>query len=159
MKSAKYYETWAKQDHPDLFSGWVKYPIGKLVRLTDQFNESQFFRSIVGDSECQTISEIGCATGRYYRYLSKVWPSLEYKGYDISDPAIIEAKNRFPKGYFSVFDGSLKSVTNIESDIVWSRDVVHHQTNPREFLSDLYDITRKYLILRVRTRRSGFNCL
>jgi hypothetical protein len=34
-------------------------------------------------------------------------------------------------------------------------DVVHHQTDPCGFLSDIYDITTKYLILRVRTREEG----
>ncbi len=149
------YEAWMQRGHPDLMGSWDRYSTTRLVKLCDRFNECQLFRAIVGDTDCLTISDVGCATGRYYRYFRKTWPFLEYKGFDISDVAIEEAGGRFPKGSFTVFDGNVKSLPEIASDIVWSRDVVHHQTNPGEFLSDLYDVAGKYLILRVRTREVG----
>jgi hypothetical protein len=49
----------------------------------------------------------------------------------------------------------LTSTQDIGSDIVFSRDVIHHQENPCGFLSDLYSVASKYLILRLRTRESG----
>ena len=141
--------------HPELFGSWDRYSTSKLVKLCDRFNESQLFRSIVGEPGCRTLSDIGCATGRYYRFFRKVWPSLQYKGFDISEGAINQAKTRFPDENFSVFDGRMESVPDTRSDIIWSRDVVHHQTNPSEFLSDLYDASERYLVLRVRTREVG----
>ena len=98
---------------------------------------------------------MGCATGRFRRFFGKIWPSLQYKGFDISEAAIGYAKRLYPNGEFQVFGGSVKSSPEIKSDIVFCRDVVHHQTNPSEFLSDLHDATGSYLILRVRTREVG----
>jgi SAM-dependent methyltransferase len=143
------------QEHAELFGTWDRYATRKLVRLCNQFNECQLFRTLVGNEDCRTLSDVGCATGRFYRFFRTVWPTLEYKGFDISAVAIEEARRHFPKGSFRVFDGNLKSVPEIGADIVWCRDVVHHQTDPGGFLSDLYDTTGKYLILRVRTREVG----
>ena len=43
----------------------------------------------------------------------------------------------------------------VQADIVFCRDVVLHQVDPGQFLSDLYEVTDKYLILRLRTREIG----
>lgn len=153
------YQAWTRQQHAELFGGWNRYPLSRLLQLCDQFNECQLFRSLIGATDCNTLSDVGCATGRFYRYFRELWPSLEYKGFDISEAAIDHARTVFPGGDFSTFDGHVKSLTQIASDIVFCRDVVHHQTNPYEFLSDLYDVTRSYLILRVRTRDEGATVL
>ena len=125
------------------------------MRLCNRFNECLLLRTIVGSPSLGTFSDVGCATGRFYRYVLKVWPSLQYKGFDISEVAIEQATRLYPGGNFTVFDGSLKSAPEIQSDVVFCRDVAHHQENPTQFLSDLYDVTGKYLVLRVRTREVG----
>lgn len=43
----------------------------------------------------------------------------------------------------------------IRADIVFCKDVVHHQTDPKKLLSALYEKANNYLILRVRTREVG----
>jgi SAM-dependent methyltransferase len=101
------------------------------------------------------LSDVGCAAGGFYRFFRRTGPALEYKGFDISEVAIERARSLYPKVAFRVFDGRLKSLPDVQADIVFCRDVVHHQENPRAFLSDLYDIARRYLILRVRTREVG----
>jgi SAM-dependent methyltransferase len=148
-------EAWKEKEHASLFGGWDYNSTAKLVKLCNQFNEFQLFRTLAGNPDCRTLSDVGCATGNFYRFFQKVWPALKYKGFDISEAAIERAKSRYPTVEFSVFDGRLKSLRDIESDIVFCRDVVHHQANPCEFLADLYDISSRYLILRVRTREVG----
>lgn len=149
------YEAWKQQDHVRLFSSWDQYPTGALVKQCHTFNDFQLFDSIAGNQECRTVSDVGCATGGFYRYFHRQWPSLGYKGFDISQLAVEHARNLYPEGNFTVFDGQLKSQADVESDIVFCRDVTHHQTNPQTFLSDLYDIAKEYLVLRVRTREIG----
>ena len=144
-----------EREHAGHFAGWDRYSTTRLVRLCDQFNDCQLFRTIVGIQNCRALSDVGCATGRFRRFFRNIWPSLEYKGFDISEAAIGYARSLYPNGDFRVFDGDVKSSPEIESDIVFCRDVVHHQTNPCEFLSNLHDATRSYLILRVRTREVG----
>ena len=149
------HEAWKEREHAIVFGGWNHFRTAKLVKLCDQFNECSLFRTLVGNPDCQTLSEIGCATGGFYRYFHKVWPALKYHGFDLPEAAIERAKKLYPAVEFSSFDGHLNSLGGIESDIVFCRDVVHHQAKPSEFLSDLYATTRRFLILRVRTREVG----
>lgn len=149
------YEAWMQREHSTQFSGWDRYSTAKLIRFCDQFNECQLFREIARNPTSRTLSDIGCATGRFYRYFRKVSPSLDYKGFDISPVAIDHAKSLYHQADFRVFDGNLKSDAEIKSDLIFCRDVVLHQPDPREFLSDLYDVTGSHAILRLRTREMG----
>jgi len=113
------------------------------------------FMTLAEDKDCQSISDVGCAAGGFYRFFCKYGPHLQYRGFDLSPVAIEAAKDRFSNGDFRLFDGDLKSNPEIRSDIVFCRDVVHHQPDPFEFLSNLYDLADKYLLLRIRTREEG----
>ena len=154
-KPAERHEAWNQEEHAELFGGWNQYSTSRLLSLCSQFNECQLFKTVVGDQRCRSVSDVGCAVGAFYRFFHGVRPSLRYKGFDVSEVAIGQAKKLYPAAEFSVFDDSPKSAQDIESDIVFSRDVVHHQADPVEFLQELYDVTRTYLVLRVRTREVG----
>jgi len=148
-------EAWKQNEHAGHFGTWDRLSTARLVKICDQFNECQLFRTLVGVQNCISVSDVGCATGRFFRFFRNVWPGLEYKGFDISEAAIEHARTLYPKGHFTVFDGNVTSPPDIQSDIVFCRDVVIHQPNPIEFISDLYDATKRYLILRLRTRDVG----
>ena len=143
------------EEHAESFGAWDHFSTSKLVRICDQFNECQSLRDLAERQDCQTLSDIGCATGSYYRYIRNIWPNVQYKGFDISEAAINRVRNRHPEGDFQVSNGRLSSVEHAKSDVVFCRDVVHHQEDPKAFLEDLYQITGKYLVLRIRTREEG----
>lgn len=149
------HDAWESGGHVSHFSVRDSYSNSRLIKHCDQFNECKLFRTLVGTQGCLTVLDVGCATGGFYRYFRNVWPALEYKGLDISKSATDYARGLYPSGNFSAFNGDLKSVPDAESDIVFARDVVHHQANPCELLGDLYHIAKKYLILRMRTREEG----
>jgi SAM-dependent methyltransferase len=155
MATAEVESAWVGEEHVELFSGWNRGSAGRLVRFCNRFNEFQLFRTLIGDEGCHSLSDVGCATGGFYRYVRKVWPSLEYKGFDVSEKAIGRAMSLYPKGRFHVTQGGVRSTQEIMSDVIFSRDVVHHQEDPCVFLSDLYAVAGKYLILRLRTRELG----
>lgn len=109
-----------------------------------------------------TLLEVGCATGEFYRYLRARHPHVRYHGTDISQPAIARAKAKYPAAPFFVTDpaarlrDALRGLGITERpDIVYSKDVVHHQTRPFEFLSDLIEVASDLLIIRTRTRDMG----
>ena len=149
------YSAWMQDEPITSTVTWDRYKTSKLIRVCNQFNECRLFHTIVKDETCKTLRDVGCSGGRFYRFFRKVWPSLEYQGIDISAAAIDHARKLYPSGNFSTFDGNLKTQRDVAADIVFCRDVVLHQTNPSEFLSELYEITRRYLILRLRTREVG----
>ncbi len=143
------YAAWQQKEHQETFSLWDKLSTKKLIRRCYDFNEFQLYKNILGNNECQTISDIGCATGGFYRFFKATWPEINYTGFDISNNALAKARARYPNGTFKKYQG------DISSDIIFSRDVVHHQIEPCTFLETLYDAAQQYLIIRVRTREEG----
>ena len=73
----------------------------------------------------------------------------------MSPGAIETARRVHLEGDFRVLEGDLISAPGITADILFCRDVVHHQDDPFGFLSSLYDAAGKYLVLRIRTREVG----
>lgn len=155
QETQTFYKAWQEEEHVDHFGAWDGYSASTLIRICSRFNECQLFEELSPEGAYQTLSDVGCANGRFYRYFSGIRPKLEYKGFDLSRTAIERARKLNPKGDFNEFDGNPSANTRIPSDVVFCRDVVHHQTNPKEFLSGLYNAAGKYLILRVRTREVG----
>jgi ubiquinone/menaquinone biosynthesis C-methylase UbiE len=150
-----FYDAWQGEAHTRMFGAWDHAPVSRLMKFCDQFNDFHMYRDVVGRSECRTLLDVGCATGRFFRYFQKTWPGMSYRGIDISESAIEYASSTFPLGNFQTFNGDLTTVNGMESDLVFCRDVIHHQTDPRKFLTDLYRISQKYLVIRMRTRESG----
>ena len=106
-------------------------------------------------AELSSVMDVGCATGRFYRFFRQIFPAAQYHGFDISQVAIDYARNLYPESDFSVFDGDPGTVEGPKPDLLFCRDVLHHQPDPREFLAKLYQASGKYLIMRVRTREVG----
>jgi len=102
-----------------------------------------------------SIMDVGCATGRFYRFFRKTFPEAAYHGFDISRVAIEHATNLYPHSDFSVFDGDPTTVGGPNPDLIFCRDVLFHQPTPKEFLAKLYETSGKYLIMRIRTREVG----
>ena len=153
------YEAWRSDKHPEEFDNLRFVPTFALKGAYERFNEvrllSEMAREMAGGF---SVLEVGCATGEFYRYLSARYPKAAYTGYDISRQAIERASNKFPtKASFHTVDEELNGVqpARARADIVFCRDVVHHQTNPFAFLKKLYGLCTRSMILRMRTRDVG----
>ena len=155
MNDSDLYNAWKQNEHIEVFGNWNQTATWSLIRQCRRFNDFQLVETVLGNQGCSTLSDVGCATGGFFRFFRHVAPSLEYKGFDISEPAVAHAKLLHPSGSFTVFDGKPKSLDAIKSDVLFCKDVVVHQTNPTEFLSDLYDTTYRFLVLRILTRELG----
>ena len=152
---------WRSQDHAEVFDEWRFVPTFTLKRIYESFNDILLLHEAAKTMgrKCSVL-EVGCATGEFYRYLSARYPNMTYTGCDVSSPAIEKAQAKFPKGpSFSVVDEELTPIAESHADIVFCRDVVHHQTDPLRFLRNLYDLSTKYTILRLRTRDVGDSVL
>ena len=94
-----------------------------------------------------SIIEVGCATGELARYLIDRYPTASYTGFDVSHAAIERAREKctgeFICGHFQD--------DHRTAELVICRDVVHHQENPWKFLNDLWRITQRRLVVRLRT--------
>jgi SAM-dependent methyltransferase len=150
-------EAWADQTHARTFDYLHAVPNRILRKHYESFNEGRlldiFDHSISGNR----FFEIGCATGELYRYIARYKRRFDYHGFDISEPAIARAKQKYPHAKFHRLTGGFEEIrrTYGQPDVLWCRDVVLHQEDPLAFLDELIQMTREVLLVRLRTRDVG----
>ena len=133
-----------------------------FILLYEMLNDVRLLNERIDRSQNLTLCDVGCATGDFYQYLQMTYPQVEYYGTDISVPAIERAKIKYPaKRFMPVRPGmrqveAFHAVSGCENaHVIYSRDVVHHQVKPFEFLSELIEFSSEALIIRCRTRDVG----
>jgi len=154
-------EAWQEARHADFFDSRAHYSLERLRRVYENFNEFRLFLEHKKEILGRDFVEIGCATGELYRYLRRYYSEFTYCGFDISEPAIERARQKYPEGRFELCKPDLSDViaANLHPAVVWARDVVHHQPDPFEYLSRLLSISNEVTILRIRTRDKGTTVL
>lgn len=151
------YDAWGQQEHAIHFDALSRVPGFVLSQAYERFNEVQLLKEALArrPDPCRLL-EVGCATGELYRYLRLRHPTIGYVGCDISRPALERARQKYQaNGRFIETDVDLRTVSNVKPDILFCRDVVHHQPDPLAFIRKLYDMTQSLLVLRIRTRDVG----
>lgn len=158
MKGSKTHEAWRLDVHAEFFDAWYHLSLRELKKRCESFNEVRLFlennKSFI---KGRKFVEIGCATGELYRYLKAFHPEFQYFGFDISQPAIKRARDKYPQGNFSVCEEDLSDIMrqNLSPSVVFERNVVVHQPNPFDFLSKIIAMPNEAAILRLRTRDKG----
>ncbi len=154
-------QAWQQADHADLFDARARYGLRRLRRTYENFNEFRLFLEHKREIKGRDFVEIGCATGELYRYLRRYHSEFRYRGFDISEPAIERARQKYPDGRFELCKPDLSNIiaANLHPAVIWARDVVHHQPDPFEYLSCLLSISNEVTILRIRTRDKGMTVL
>ncbi len=162
MNIMEWYDDWQNQEHVRHFDSRSVLDDRNLALNYDSLNDVRLLNERVDRQKELNLLEVGCATGEFYRYLRIRYPKVKYYGLDVSQPAIKRAKEKYPNANFFVnrpdagIFGTLKELgIPANPDIVYAKDVLHHQTRPFEFLSDLLKITSEMLVLRCRTRDRG----
>ena len=158
----KWYADWQHQQHASHFDGRASLPDADLVRNFASFNDVRLLGERLERSRPVSLLEIGCATGEFYRYLKIVHPQVRYYGVDISHAAIARAKEKYPEARIVPVEPKAKLAEAIERiglaarpEIVWCKDVIHHQTDPFGLLHELLGAASEAVILRTRTRDVG----
>lgn len=165
--TSKWYQDWQAQSHAGLFDARSALPPRSLARNYESFSDVRILGEYLAHGvRGTTLLEVGCATGEFRRYLKLRYPGVAYCGVDISQPAITRAKEKYPEGRFCVTrpDRPLREEMAAlglpeRPEILYSKDVVHHQTDPFGFLAQLLEIPSSLLVLRTRTRDQGASVL
>jgi SAM-dependent methyltransferase len=157
-----WYVDWQDSEHARHLDARSTLPSRSLIRNYESFSDVLLLNERLEALRNPTVLEVGCATGEFYRYLRLKTPRASYAGLDISRPAVSRARKKYPQGQFFVSDPaqSLPEVLkahrlNPQWQVVYSKDVMHHQTDPFGFLAQLLGICSGSLILRTRTRDKG----
>ena len=151
------HQAWGQPQHAMHFDALSGVPGFVLRRAYERFNEVRLLNTVLDTrSNPVRLLEVGCATGEFYRYLSLRHPQVSYVGCDISRPALERARQKYHvEGRFIETDTDLKAVRHVSPDIIFCRDVAHHQPDPLAFIRKLYEMTKSLLVMRVRTRDAG----
>ncbi len=162
VSSSPWYMDWQNREHASAFDVRHALTDWQLLKIYESFSDVQLLRErTTADSE-KTLLEVGCATGDFHRYLKLRLPRLRYRGADISQAAIARAQEKYPGASFHLIQPgtSLAQLLpalglNEKPEIVYSKDVVHHQVRPFEFVFDLLGAASETVIFRTRTRDVG----
>jgi 2-polyprenyl-3-methyl-5-hydroxy-6-metoxy-1,4-benzoquinol methylase len=148
---------WDDQEHAVVFDYLSRMPSYFVKKFYESFNECRILNKFQGDIKGRKFFEVGCATGELYRYITNNMNQFQYHGFDISKPGINRAKSKYPKGNFHQLTSGFEEIKQKfgNPDVVWCRDVVLHQMDPYEFLSNLIDLSKEVIVLRLRTRDVG----
>lgn len=157
MELSDSHKAWLEASHTETFDKWSTLSLRGLRKNFESFNEIQLFLENQQYFKGSELLEIGCATGELFRYLKNFHPRFEYYGFDVSEPSIIRARQKYPQGSFSICSEDLANIDEYVSSpaVLFARDVVHHQTAPFEFMSKLISMPSEAAILRLRTRDVG----
>ena len=157
----KWYRDWQSSAHVRQFDFRSVMSTPNLIRSYETLNDVQLLNERVSEANgVGTLLEVGCATGEFFRYLRLKWPEITYCGADISQAAIECARGKYPEGRFlpsSPSDVDLAEALGLDETpkFLYSKDVVHHQTDPFAFIERLIRTVTHTLVMRLRTRDRG----
>ena len=114
MSAQKLREAWQEPVYGDFFDARAHYSLERLRRVREDFSEFRLFLEHKKDIRGRDFVEIGCATGELYGYLRCYHPASTYRGFDISQPAIERARQKYPDGQFKVCQPDLSNVIAAE---------------------------------------------
>ena len=161
-ETSKWYADWQHERHASFLEFRQTLDARNLVCNYEAFNDVRLLNERIDRARPLTLLEIGCASGEFYRYLRVRFPKLSYHGLDISAPAIALANAKYPEGRFAANRPEASLAESLREagfperpDLIYAKDVVHHQVQPFAFLAQLMEAAAEALIMRCRTRDVG----
>lgn len=150
-------EAWGDQEHANVFDYMYSMPNPFLKKHYESFNEGRLLKAYKPTFGSDKFFEIGCATGELFRYISNYRKEFNYYGFDISEPGIRRAKQKYPEGNFHKLTEGFDEIQKKygQPNVVWCRDVILHQNDPYSFLDNLISLARDAVFVRLRTRDVG----
>ena len=159
---SKWHQDWQNPGHVRLFDSRSALSDRALARHFESFNDVLLLGDVLSRNPQARLVEVGCATGEFHRYVKLKHPSVRYCGMDVSRAALERARQKYPRGLFvpaqpdAPLAQSLRAAGQPDrADAVYSKDVVHHQTDPLGFLGQLLELASEALVVRLRTRDCG----
>ncbi len=162
QRASPWYADWQHGRHAGFSDFRQTLDAKNLVRNDESFNDVRLLNERMVHDRAFSLLEIGCASGEFYRYLRIKYPKIDYYGLDISEPAVARARAKYPHVRFAVTRPQLPLREALRSlnvparpEVLYAKDVMHHQTDPFGFLTQAFEIPSETVILRCRTRDVG----
>ncbi|MAV63732.1 MAG: hypothetical protein CMG00_00900 [Candidatus Marinimicrobia bacterium] len=159
MSQNKYFNGWNTKKHLDQFNPWNNYSNSFFNYTFGSFFENRIILKLLNKNNNFSVLDVGCASGYLLRYILKnisKFRKKNYYGVDLSKSAIEFAQSKFGIKNFELLENENLDLKNRgKFDIVYSRDTILHQVNPIKFIEKLINLSKNYVIVRLRTRDNG----
>ena len=159
MNKIEYFKGWNTKKHLNYFNPWNGYSNSFFNFSFGSFYENKVILKLLNENNKFSVIDVGCASGYLLRYLKNNIKSFEisnYYGVDLSKAAIDFAKKKYGSDNFEFLKNEdLKIEKDNLFNIVYSRDTILHQTKPIKFTEKLIELSRNFVLLRLRTRDIG----
>lgn len=159
---SQWHEDWQSAGHVRLFDSRSALSDRQLIAHYRAFNDVLLLDEALFRNSQARLVEVGCATGEFYRYVKLNHPRVRYCGVDLSRAAIERAQQKYPEGSFFVNEPEAPWRESFRvaglpegAEVIYAKDVVHHQTDPFGFLGELLELAFQALVVRLRTRDVG----
>lgn len=119
----------------------VETELTHLSPLLDQYANRQQYEGFEWIQDRHTILDYGCGTATSIdRFLIDRDPqNYEFIGVDIADKAIEKAKQKYPKyRFYPIKDNRIEHVENNSTDAAYIIHVLHHSTDHKQYISELF---------------------
>lgn len=101
---------------------------------------------ILDDLKFKTLLDVGCGQGTLLSRVSMRYPKTNGFGIDISDLAILKAKEKNPQYAFKVLDISKNKIRK-KWDLIIMLDVLEHIKNDVDAIKNVRQMSGKYLVI------------
>ncbi len=101
------------------------------------------------------VLDIGCACGGFFNILRSFEPTIEYKGIDVSEVLVAEARRIYSEGQFEVVDATTLPYPDGSFDLVQAWGVILHEPEYRKLIQEAWRVTRNAFLLDVRLQPRG----
>jgi 2-polyprenyl-3-methyl-5-hydroxy-6-metoxy-1,4-benzoquinol methylase len=135
----------------DVVSGNVFDKYGSknpIVRMLMNGFFSRFDELLVG-LPVQTILEVGCGEGVIGARLLTLFPGAAYRGIDVAEDVIREAKQRSPLLTFEVLSVYDLPEHPVGADLVVASEVLEHLDEPARGMDSLCAVPFRYILISV----------
>jgi len=107
------------------------------------------FESQLSGLPVKQIIEVGCGEGEIGNRLSKIFPAAGYRGFDIAEDIVREAKRRYPALNFDVLSIYDLPKKPMKTDLVIASEVLEHLDDPVGGMNALLAMDFQYLLVSV----------
>ena len=117
--------------------------------------------SEIADLDKRDILDLGCGLGDFYGWLRRRGINANYKGIDISEPMIYQARRRYPNADFQVQDIFDMGKQDLTVDYcfasgIFNLKIKRHEQFIQDTISQMFAISRRGIAFNVMSDRADF---
>jgi ubiquinone/menaquinone biosynthesis C-methylase UbiE len=97
--------------------------------------------------QVESVTDVGCGTGRSMLWLGRQFPNLQLTGVDPSEKLLEIARKRLPEAKFALGSAERLPLPNDCADLVLATGIMHHVDCPAKAIREMFRVARKAVLI------------